>query len=83
MRCIKVVKPSEIFVDKKNKEFCYYKYRNGKRKNYTYKVTFLWDIWEDALKENNISWNDFINRKVEIREYGISYPFGKTRFIKI
>lgn len=79
-RCIRRIKPQEIFTLESDgkKEFYYYKHLTRNR-IYTYRVTYIYEVWKDALDEIGCSWEDIKNKKLMIE----LYRFGGIKFIKI
>ena len=82
-KAIKIVRPAEIFAkDNGEKEFYYYQHRSGTRKNYTYRHTFIWKVWKEAVEKIGCTWEDILNHKLQIRVFaygGISFEKKRGR----
>jgi len=80
-RAIKIVRPKDVFTfdEGKKKEFYFYKYRNGSKKCYRYRITYDWEIWKDSVEKAGCNWEDVQNHKLQIK----LYPHGGIVFEKI
>lgn len=79
MKCIRHVKASDVFVDEKDQEFCYYSFRTSCRRDFRYRHSFAWCLWQEAVLKVGCTWDDIKAHHLEI----LVYPHGGIAFQRV
>jgi hypothetical protein len=75
MRCIR---RSKLIWDEEKQAAFYYRYYSGRRKNYSYRHTYFWELWEEIFIKSGITKEDIDKGIVWVEVY----PGHIVRFIK-
>jgi hypothetical protein len=74
----KCIRRCQLWWSDELQEAYYWRHRIGRKNNFTYKHTYMWELWKDAFQEAGITKEDIKNGLAWVEVY----PGHEIRFVK-